>query len=1674
MLKRICKSKTLDRWIAIMLIITLTFANIALLGTHLISYAFDENLENQGIGTGHNNVKFDAYFSDNGGHNTHSVTFDVNGTDSIIKLYIAVKNAGYLKEGYIEFKDEDKQKNTNFEIANDITNTSLIQSINTNTKTLSLNYIDAGTDAVFEIPLKLDMSDVMDISKLHKGNYVVLRGIYVDESGKETQIEKEIKINLNWTADAQISLEQELTKYVPYNYNGDSKILVQVKAKLQQNNGRLPVKESNLKVEVPSLNGHAPEEVTVFAKSLKATNGDKVELVRDNWSYDRENNIVNIHADGFRDNNSVWTGIGQDEYYITYKYSMDAYSESSVITSKMSAETVVYTCDGEKTITAETEGQVQLSERIGDIVNYNVETITKELSKGYMYANYNSENKTYETEYKNKVIVNVSNKDIVNQLVVNMPEEYLGNDDTYQAQNYTYYKNSIMSKSNVQKLLGEDGYVNILNENNEIIYTINKDTQDENGKYIINYVEKVGTIKLQTSKPVEDGILEIENTKAISPDLGYSKNQVKEFTKIKSVVSGLTQYEGENSFVTYENAEDEIALIETSTNATLDMSTKDLSSVVANENVEFRIALNDNNVNSDLYVDPVFQLNLPSYIEDIDIIGRDILFSDELQISNIEKLYTKNGIVLNIYVTGTQTKFSAEALDSGAIVSLYANIKVNSLTPNVQSEIKMLYTNSNAIAYKAEENGYGYDKVDVNFVCPEEMVTISSVLGSNIESAVSTTTKEETAKLDILDNAKTATMKLTIINKYSNACSNIEILGRVPFKGNKSITTGEDLQTTFDANMIGGVKNLSDVQNVIVYYSANGDATRDINDVNNEWTLDRNTLAQVKSYLIVLPEYTMEPGKTIEFEYNCQIPAGLEHNENAYGTYAVYFNSISNYISEKEVLAPKVGVSTGVGANIEVKTVREYNDATIENNAPVKEGQIVKYKTTVNNTGTVDAKGVVAVSDIQNGNIISHEGASLNGTTSTWSVGEIKAGESKTIEYTARVGDVIAEDSKITNTTAVTANNFDGTLQETMENAIEDAELSMIMTSIYDEGTNLPVGKKVTYTINVENITDHTIQNVVVTEKIPEGLKYKSSSIQCYDIAEEDWTNIEGGINYDEATRTLTLRAGNLSSGSSANISLEVETEMSGNTGKVDVTTKATATGDGISSYSTDPYTLYVLGPVISVSQSANIQNNSYIKEGNEITFTISVKNDGEGEANGISIKEILPAELKVKQAVVTKNGNSTKMSKDMSDKNEDENKNIYTANISLAKGETAIATITAEAKLLNSSFDEATVEVLSKVILRDTEEISSERLTYTIEKNRTVIDPTNPDKPSVNTYRITGKAWVDQNKDGGIDLSEKSLEGLKVMLIDATTGNIVKDIVNGTAKQTRTGTNGAYTFTNIPAGKYIVVFEYDTNAYELTQYNKAGIDTDKASKAISTNANIDGELKLVGITDTIEITNSSVANMNIGLIEKPIFDLSLQKQITKITVVNKSGTKTYDFGNTKFAKIDIPAKQFAGSKITLEYKITVKNEGQVAGYARKIIDYMPSNADFDISRNPNWYKGTDGNLYNESLSNTIINPGETKELTLTLTKTISSENTEMINNKAEIYETYNEQNLKDIDSAPGNKAQSEDDLDVADALITIKTGQVVLYITITLISIAILGGGIYLINKKVLRGGNK
>ena len=198
------------------------------------------------------------------------------------------------------------------------------------------------------------------------------------------------------------------------------------------------------------------------------------------------------------------------------------------------------------------------------------------------------------------------------------------------------------------------------------------------------------------------------------------------------------------------------------------------------------------------------------------------------------------------------------------------------------------------------------------------------------------------------------------------------------------------------------------------------------------------------------------------------------------------------------------------------------------------------------------------------------------------------------------------------------------------------------------------------------------------------------------------------------------------------------------------------------------------------------------------------------------------------------------------------------------------------------------------------------------------------------------------------------------------------------------------------------------------------------------------------------------------GLIELDEFDLKIDKYINRVIVKTQSSTKVYSYNDVNMTRVDIDAKELNGAEVTVEYAIKITNVGQVAGYARKIVDYIPEGFNFNSTENKDWY--SEGNsLYSVILANDKIEAGDSKIINLTLTKEMTEDTTGTYTNKVGIEESYNELNLADRNSKAGNDNAS------AQLIISIRTGSAALYTILILSIILIVGVGTYFIKIKVL-----
>mgnify|MGYP005495966463 CR=1 FL=1 len=595
----------------------------------------------------------------------------------------------------------------------------------------------------------------------------------------------------------------------------------------------------------------------------------------------------------------------------------------------------------------------------------------------------------------------------------------------------------------------------------------------------------------------------------------------------------------------------------------------------------------------------------------------------------------------------------------------------------------------------------------------------------------------------------------------------------------------------------------------------------------------------------------------------------------------------------------------------------------------------------------------------------------------------------------------------------------------------------MDIINFYYEGDDetLVVGKDSNFYLNI--INDEELKDVEIKINIPEEFNYNYLKLYNQDKVDEDDNPEEiSTSNYSESfsngVLTLKIKKINYEFLLKLNVTPKTEIEQKALSAVVTCNKKSQSVSTEI---------VQVKAEKVDINLSTNFEDGQEVKNGDSVEYTISLKNSGT-YTTARTVKVQYANEFDLSELDVKVNGNEVT-----------EDNFLYSS-----KGLVS---------LIVDIPEKSTVEVKISAPISIESAIESKQITNSVEiedfkKSFTYYLGSYDDNgnliPDVieKKYKISGTAWLDSSKEGRMDENESKISSIPVKAVDKN-GNVVCN--------TTTSQDGTYKLENLPEGEYTVIFEYDTSKYSLTTYEGTGIEESVNSNVVKGTY----EGKTVATTDTIEITDKNIANINIGLMEGSNFDLSLNKKVKQISMANtkKTQTKKYD---TQLAKIDLDYKYINNTKVAIEYEITITNEGDIPGYATKIVDYLPEGFDFSTELNKDWYTSTNKNIETKALANTIINPGESKTVTLVLTKNMNENGNGIYSNTAEIAEDYNEYGQADTDSTPGNNKEGEDDQSSANVILGLKTGGPVTYITLTISIMAIICVAAYEINKRVLK----
>ena len=1683
------KNKILEKLLAIILIFTLTSTNFAFV-TKAYASSIVETIFGGGTSTGHKNVSFDAYFA--AGDTAESlVVSEVNNEDLAISVKLDVQDSGYLKDAKVEILEAEEGNGLNFEVKGFEELPDLVQGFDNNC--LEFQQINNSPESVAVlIPIEYKNERYVNEDKLSKDCVVRFTGIYVDDDGEENEVSRDVDLTVAWKDSREVKVETTATKFIDYGRGVILQTMVKVDNSQEEKTKNLPVKESEVILTAPALNDIYPSKATVVANTTEGTNGliaGEVKFDENNWSYNQEENKLTIkvtnekklvEVNEFEDEylkdeseevveeERYYSVPGVDEYLVTYTYEGASITDES-LTVNTNIEAKVVTFGGNENVVTNINNnnyEYILSGKTGDIVSLKIENETEEVSKAYAYSNYNVDGK-YEIEFNSETILNISYKDIVNGInIQDIENKYVLMDGTNIPTNDIYYKQISVAKDNFIKIFGEEGQIKVIDEAGTEIAVINNASEvNEDGNIVIT-LDKQVKLNYEMTKPVGEGNFVITNVRAMK-NATIDRATLVNAGAISNKAIVRADYAYVEGRVDVETSQISTVLKNTVTNASLEMDRDSLSTLAINEDVEIRVALNNATEETDMYGHSIYEIELPENVETVDVTNTSVLYGEGLHISSTEV----NGRIIKVTVDGKQEGINSGVLTNGTNLVLNANIKVDLYTPAKSDVIKLSYLNNDATNYINE----GKVEIPVNFSAPTGLVAVNSISNYDNNGSVLTSVRQGVKEdvIEIYSDAKVATMELVVMNNNKNSISDVAILGRIPFKGVKDILTGEDLGTTVDTKLVSSL--VADSRNQAefkVYYSENGEATKELTDTNNGWVENPESLENMKSYLIVPvnEEYEMKETEILRFTYQYEIPANLSHNNDIYATFLAYYTNNADGATIKEESAPDlIGLTTGEGPELEIKV--EANRKT------VKEYEELHVKVEAKNTGKNKAEKVSVEFPLPKytnlDDVIMEDEYTYVNENGIIKVNaeELEAGDVISFELVLEIDEIpdmgdlsqvvpgkpveSPKDLSIEAYATVTAKDLGTVLKsEVAKIEFEQAAFEITLTNISDEDEVLDVQKTgaiVEFDIQVTNILDKDAKNVIVKQVLPEEVSFDNGFI--FEYESDGLTSKEGKkATFDEETRTITWEIDEIKAYRAEQLAFSVMVNsLDESITRKDLTFVSTVEADGTEKYESNSAMMSVGRPVLTAAQTTE-NGDTYIKEGDKIKYTFVIKNEGGAVARNVKVLDIIPDGIAVRKISYVTDG--IVANKKVSSSREA----IVISNIEA--GRDLVVNIEAVASNLGGA-QEKTVTNYATISASDVQEITTNSITHIIEASEknivaselqesstTSTIGSNANSNIYKTYKLEGTAWEDTNKNGMRESGEMLLSGIVVRLIDSATGTIKKSVT--------TDSNGNYMFSGIYNGSYIVMFDYDTVKYTATSYRKEGVAGNVNSDVVVTKVEQAGRSRYAAVTDVITIANGSISGMDIGLVLADTFDLKLQKSITKVTMQSAAGTDTQSYENTGLAKTEVAAKFLSGATAYVEYEITVSNVGDVKGYAKKIVDYMPEGMSFNsaFDANSNWYTGTDGNLYSTALAEIELAPGESKTIKLVLTKQMTEENTGIVNNLAEIADDYNIYGISDKNSTPFNKAQGENDLGSADTIISVKTGESLVYVSVIITSL--------------------
>ena len=503
-------------------------------------------------------------------------------------------------------------------------------------------------------------------------------------------------------------------------------------------------------------------------------------------------------------------------------------------------------------------------------------------------------------------------------------------------------------------MLGDDGWIKVYNnDTNELIAAFNSSNW---GSYIDKpfvYENDVANIRVLTSKLVNPTMFKIENVMNISDKEVVDEINKDKFGKLNYINKHI-DYSSKltaNSSEFTGNGNADISVNYYELNPIVYHSGSLLLSTYKSRSESFTINLGtiapNDAIDPKSWRDSIVLMEFPEDIVDL----KDVrLTGNNVNVSGYEVIDKDGKKFLKAYL-------SAEELKSQQSITFSAIITVNPVADNKVTSTKVYVYNKENDKYLYESNNsyeryvsrddvkdvydingdgnkeekIGYVEVPTSIVAPQELHINQKIINYNTDGDV-----VNAPNVGVIDGNGTgkATVVVQLKNNFPPSVTNVKILGAIPFKNNKGLLSGANLDSKNNTFMTGPIKIPDNLKSKVkVYYSENEDINRSWTLNDNQWkTEDQITdWSKVKNYYVDYGDKVFNVNELTEFSYEVNVPKNVTYNQPTFASNAVNVDlNTQDGMLNTAAEANKVGVQLLKRFNLEIDVKKKATDKKLQ------------------------------------------------------------------------------------------------------------------------------------------------------------------------------------------------------------------------------------------------------------------------------------------------------------------------------------------------------------------------------------------------------------------------------------------------------------------------------------------------------------------------------------------------------------------------------------------------------------------------------------------------------------------------------------------------------------------------------------------------------------------------